>query len=388
MLKLTGSMFWIRNVAALDGGATRIVEAELGSETEIPGLLDYPQGAILCAGSTLQPDSTGLYKYMLRLQLGPAPVPESRPLGEGYLFPEGPFGELVALFSLYLQSRFYILSITDRSSHPVPLKREFNLLRGRFGPDVDSVIFSSVGRNLATGLPTFLDGIRSIPAKYHLRIAVAANHYLGALREVGVNKEMVFVRLVSAIETVAREQPISDDPLAGKDIEQLIRTDDLRQEEVNELKLLLRNRRAKARFRAFLLQFSKGFFDSEPKEPSHTQITPETLSDVASAIYDARSGYLHNGDLMYLSLRSRTNPEWHMDPSGEMTWQSRQFEAKKKLPVPEFFHRLVRHCLLGYFKSLESVEAAANQRLQRTADAARIWTPPVKPRRLGAGGGS
>ena len=37
--------------------------------------------------------------------------------------------------------------------------------------------------------------------------------------------------------------------------------------------------------------------------------------------------------------------------------------------------------------TLKIIDKAPNQRLQRTADAARIWTPPVKPRTWGRAGG-
>ncbi len=40
-----------------------------------------------------------------------------------------------------------------------------------------------------------------------------------------------------------------------------------------------------------------------------------------------------------------------------MTMQNREFTAKEKLPHAEFFHRLVRFCLLAYMRSNLGVES-------------------------------
>ncbi|MBI5604177.1 MAG: hypothetical protein HY879_12570 [Deltaproteobacteria bacterium] len=355
MTKSDDRMLWIRNLEgnnALEEFDT--VNAEIGSESRITGLLDYDDGAILFGPTTHSPDSTGLFKYILRVRLGSESTSITHGKRKGYLFREGQIGELIAIASLCLQARFYVLSTTvgRLTSHGVPIKSEFSPPRIAFGHNIDPVIFSANDRNLAIELPVFLKEIRLIPPKHHLSVALAANHYARALREIGIDEEMVFVRLVAAVETAAHNQSISNDPLLNKRAEDLFRLDKLTASEIQGLKNLLETRRAKARFVAFLERFSPGFFEGMPEKPAHTQITPATLSSVAGAIYDARSGYLHNGYPMYLSHYSPAFPEWHMDPSVGMTWQSRSYTADQKLPRADFFHRLVRHCLLSYFKSL------------------------------------
>ena len=273
---------------------------------------------------------------------------------EGYLFRGGLVDELAALLSLRLQARFYVLSTSLRGvmSHDLPLKTEFAPLRMPAGPYRDAVVFSEADRNLCTHLLPFLDQIRSVPPKYHLEVAIAANHYARALREIGVDEEMVFVRLVSAIEKMAAPQAIPEDPLNELDLENLIRVSDLGAAQLQELRTMFRTRRTKARFIAFLQEYSAGFFHTERREPSHTQVTPENLMSVAAAVYDARSGYLHSGDPMYLSRPIPQFPNWHMAPSEGMTWQDRSFKAAQKLPRADFFHRLVRHCLLARIGAL------------------------------------
>jgi hypothetical protein len=85
-------------------------------------------------------------------------------------------------------------------------------------------------------------------------------------------------------------------------------------------------------------------------------VTPETLSAVATAIYRARSGYLHNGDPMYISQRLAQFPGCHMDPTVGKWEQNRAFTTAQKLPTTEFFHRLVRHCLLARIEELAAAK--------------------------------
>jgi len=49
---------------------------------------------------------------------------------------------------------------------------------------------------------------------------------------------------------------------------------------------------------------------------------------------------------MYLSRRMRRMDDFHSDPSVGAIEQDRRFTATQKLPYTDFFHRLVRHCIL------------------------------------------
>jgi len=54
-------MGWIRNLEALaDGRQQYTVEYELGSECQIPGLLDYADGKIICAPMSTEESRDGL----------------------------------------------------------------------------------------------------------------------------------------------------------------------------------------------------------------------------------------------------------------------------------------------------------------------------------------
>jgi hypothetical protein len=159
---------------------------------------------------------------------------------------------------------------------------------------------------------------------------------------------MVFIRLVSAIEVLASDQAVPDDRLKDVDLLELIPSDRLTDEQRLEVHKMLLGRKSRARFRAFLREYSAGFFDTEPREPAHTQVTPDNLDLWTAAIYDARSDYLHKGYPMYLSPRMQRMEGFHSFPGGAAVEQNRRFTAAQKLPYTDFFHRLVRHCILAW----------------------------------------
>ena len=310
--KSDGRMFWLRMLdAAKKDKNAPVLEAEFSSEVMIPGLLDYGDGKVVACFSTVGPDPYGMYKYGLHLAAPDAVPARSWADGtrKGYVFRKGPIGELIALFSLVLQARLYHVATSSAlHSRSIKLKTEFWPIRGFAGPKVDPLVFVDTERNFTESLPPFLDDLREIPSRYHQRIVTAADHYGRALRYIGIEDEMVYVRLVSAIETVAHDQPIPGDLFAGVQAEEVFRMDKLSEDQQEELRRTLDTRKTKARFVQFLVQYSKGFFDGEEREPVHTQVTPKTLPAVATAIYNARSGYLHNGDPMYISAECPCSP--------------------------------------------------------------------------------
>jgi hypothetical protein len=358
---LDNRMHWIRTVEeASRDPYTEVIEAELGSEARVTGELDYGDGAILLRPLTHTRGPDGLYKYFLRLQYSETQAQQEEwkaATAKGYLFPQGDVGEIAALCSLLLQGRFFLLSTAMRTRVEGGESKPSFMTEHSVGNDpvdnrTDSIVFGDLERNFVTDLRPTLDQLSLLPERYHLEVAVSAERYAQALRRVGRDEEMVFVLLVSAIERLSSEQTLVDDPLSDLDMESVIRTDDLSEEQVDELRSLFRNRKAKARFISFVQEYGSGFLDGEAREPTHTQVTPDNLDRVMGAIYDARSGYLHSGDPMYLSHSYAMHAGWHMDASVGQYRQNRRFSANQKLPHVEFFHRLVRYCILRRIDAL------------------------------------
>jgi len=354
-------MGWIRNIEKLQNNNIRTwyAEYEIASETYIPGILNYKNSSILCGLMTFDKNKSGLYKYMLKIKFAETnPNYSNKKSQKGYFFKNGIHGELIALFSLFFQSRFFLLSACSSELTPTSLKYkvEYNPVCRSCRPYFDPTNYIGFQRNFAIGLPEFLTQITRIDVKNHQQIILACYHYARALMEFGIDEEMVFIRLVSAIEAIYKCLILqkSDDIFYGKDFEDIIKSDVLSKEEKTELKNIFDVRKSKLKFKRFIEHYSKGFFKGGNFKSPHTRFKKNELPKVLDTIYDSRSGYLHNGETMYLSKPMKGGFKWDTDPTSGMIIDNRNFPRRKKLPYGSFFQRLVRHCLLEFIKDVSS----------------------------------
>jgi hypothetical protein len=183
---------------------------------------------------------------------------------------------------------------------------------------------------------------------------LACYHYARALREFGIDEEMVFIRLVSAIEAVIKWTKLQerDDLFNGKHFNDIIRSEALSNQERRELKKLFDVRKTQLRFKRFIEYYSKGFFKGGNFKAPHTRIRKADLNKTLDAIYSSRSKYLHEGETMYLSMPMRGGDKWDTDPTFGMVIDNRQFPGDQKMPYSSFFQRLVRHCLLEFINDI------------------------------------
>ena len=205
-------------------------------------------------------------------------------------------------------------------------------------------------RNFAIGLVDFLDKLSDIKPIYHQELIIAFYNYARALREFGIDEEMVFIRLVSSIESFSGRIQLSNkqDLFSGIEFEEIIQTDRLSAHQQDELNMIFSVRKAKARFRTCIERYSKGFFTGGNFKAKQLRIKKADLPKTLDAIYDSRSGYLHRGEPMYLSRHMKGGQNWDIDPTAGMIIDNRLFSSKKKLPYSSFFQRLVRHCIMNF----------------------------------------
>jgi hypothetical protein len=197
----------------------------------------------------------------------------------------------------------------------------------------------------------FLESVRKLPEKYHQQFYLAAHHYASALRWMGFDHQMVFIRLVSAVESLSSHFIETKDVLtkADKKIEQLITSSNLEDAEKEELLKIFNVRRARQKFVRFIQTYSKRFFIGKKyKGKELIRIKKNQLPMYAKRIYDARSAYLHSGEPMNIS------PEmvylWDIDSSLGGIRDQREWGENQKLPRAHWFEGLVRHCLLNFLK--------------------------------------
>ena len=238
-------MGWIRNLEALASGCQQYtVEYELGSECQIPGLLDYADGKIICAAMSTEEskDSLWLYNLILHYPLGPHDYNRIAD-EEGYYFKDGILGELLALMSVFFRCRFYFVSsrlLPENPSLGMTIKREYPFLRVKCNPGIHPPLFQSPNKNLAVEFQDFLHRVKKLNPELHQNFIVACHHYARAVKEVGVDAEMVFIRLVSAIETLSTDMLLDqkDDKLEKQGVTDLIERSTLPNELKNELRMV------------------------------------------------------------------------------------------------------------------------------------------------------
>jgi len=356
-IKNDNRMLWIRNIEEIvrSNDNAYYTEYEFVSECYISGCLDYENEKIICAGFSMEEDKNGLYHYLLKIQYPKAKSDYNNKADEkGYCFPDETIGELLSLFSLYFQCRFYIVAAYYGASvnRGLKQKKEYDYFYKKVSKNVHPGIFSENERKFSKGLPDFLDLVKSLDSQKHQGFMLACFHYARSLKEIGIDSEMVFIRLVSAIEILSESYKLSeqDNPLDGKVFSNLFDVSRLSEKQNNQLKEILgvgdegkiQIRKSQRKFIRFINDFSRGCLRGGNHKAKHLKITRKKLPNVLNVIYKARSKYLHVGKPMYLSQFMHEATKWDTDPSLGMVVDNRKFLSSEKLPYTFWFENLVR----------------------------------------------
>lgn len=333
---------------------TNIVEYEIATECHISGIFDYDDGAILCGILAAEKCQDGLYHYWMKVKYASNEYPyyNAKASSKGYYFKGGVLGELLALFSLHFRCRFYLITTFrgELTNRMLKQKMEERIIYKACNPKIHPPIFSFENRNFATGLAAFLDSIKILDQRYHQQFILASYHYARSLKEIGVDSEMIFIRLVSAIEALTKYIELNRkiDSFSRRKFDDVVSGCTLSEKEKNQLEKIFEVRKSKARFLCFIDRYSKGYLRGGNYKAKHCKITRKKLPGVLNAIYDARSAYLHNGEPMYLSQPMHGGEKWDTDPSMGAIIDNRTISASKKLPHTYFFEGLVRQCLINF----------------------------------------
>lgn len=299
-------------------------------------------------------DGLWVYNLILHYPLGPHSY-NLKADQKGYYFKDGILGEMLALMSLFFRCRFHFISSRLLPGNPrlgMTIKREYPFVRVKCNPGIHPPIFQNANKNLAAGFTEFLDVVKNLDQTLHQDFILACHHYARAIKEVGVDSEMVFIRLVSAIETLSKKMVLNrqEDVLEERDITGLIAQSALSKELKSELKSVFDVRKSRKKFIRFIEQHSSGFFRGGKFNAPRLKIRRANLGKVLDIIYRARSQYLYAGEPMFLSQSIKGGEKWDTDPTSGMIVDKRLFPESQKLPYAYFFEGLVRHCLLNYLK--------------------------------------
>ena len=327
-------------------------EYEICSEVRIPGPLEYNNKAILCR-LIEEKNKEGLYTYLLRVKHVEKEYEfnEDQYSKEGYFFPEGPIGELLALFSVFFQARFYLK--TSCISESIRYRHEFNYRKpNKF---LNYEMFTNQNRNWCreNKLEKFLNIIKSIDGKYHQSFIRSFGWYSKAIKEIGIDDELFFIKMTSCIEALLKFIKIDEDNLEKK-IRSLINDNYFGNEYKSEVKNWLHNRKIGYRFLSFISQYSSGFFKCGTRKPKHCYIFKPDLNKFTKSIYNARSKYLHEGKPMYLSMEMLNDSykDFDLDGTSNKMADRRKFNDKEKLPRMRWFERITNHCLKNFINQI------------------------------------
>lgn len=361
-------MLWIRNIESIKASDHPcFVEHEFASEVYIPGVLNYENEKILCAPLTLEPDQKGLYHYLIRIRFSPsASSPFNKAANKkGYYFKGGVFGELMSLFSLHFQCRFYHIASYEgeMTKGGMKVKTEYDFSHRRIKKAGDDKIYPEIfdnkkQRNFAeAGLTQFLNSIRNLDAEKHQGVALASYSYLRGLREILLDEEMAFIRMVAAIEVLSKNHELKDgeNPLAHLDesvkaVLSKIKLKSVRDELKSIFEEIEKQQKLKRKFIEFIQRNSEGFIKKE-KDASGYKITSENLEKWLGNIYNGRSSYLHEAEPMHLSRIVNGLEDIDIDLAHYTTIDNRQYTSSSKLPRIKWFGNIVRACLLNYIKA-------------------------------------
>lgn len=347
-------MYWIDNYKEkVPKDKMRIVTHEILGEFNITGGVDYYDGNILIGGiADGSTSSKGPEYFQVRLtENDDTRFNVSQAGKDGYYNFDGVAGELCALMSIHFGTRFYHISTTygELTKNSIQGRNTFDFLRVDVPSEYDRYVFRR--EDTFEGFKDFLDTIEKIPEQHHNVVIKACANYNSALKEIGIDHEMVFVRLVSAIESLSKDFQLTkkDDIIHQFDLDKILSP--LEENVRHELEVIFKTRKSRLKFTRFLQQYSKGYFKGGNWRVKRLKIKKEDLEKISKVIYTARSKYLHSGEGMYLS-----QPDWggnfDVDPSVGMLVGKRHFSESEKLPNIEFFERLVRHCILARIKEL------------------------------------
>jgi len=330
---------------------TYYVTYELASECRIPGLLKY--GNFTFAPIAISEPNPKLYPFILKIEM-PQGEKIAKSNNSKYGFKYGIIGELLSLFSIFLQSRFFLISTTygELTDSGIPARTNNKFAYIAPNKQIDKALFSTGNKKL-TKLSKYLDKVKLLDSKYHNLFILSCYNYSLAVKEIGVDHEMAFVRLVSAIEALSSkfiDLDEKEDILKNKNIISGIDKMNLDKSELNALKNIFQNRNIQKRFIKFIELYSKGYFKGGNYKAKNLRIKKSNLNKTLKTIYTARSKYLHLGESMYLSLFIRGFDKWDIDPTLGAYIGSKYFKKSNKLPYVKFFEGLVRHCILNFLE--------------------------------------
>lgn len=163
--------------------------------------------------------------------------------------------------------------------------------------------------------------------------------------------------MVSCVESLLSFIELHNDKLGVKIEEIILLNEKFSNQEKEEVKNWLKNRKIKKKFIEFIKIYSSGFFRGGNRKAKHCYIKKKDLINYLGRIYDARSYYIHEGKPMYISsdLRMQVGEKcylWDISPDLGIYADKRKILGGEKLPRVRWFERIVNYSLKNFIKKI------------------------------------
>ncbi|GEM_PF-4549094 len=302
---------------------------ELVSECNITRRTWFENGLIACQALGRNNYIEKLYNYELQITNGYADPYEYNTKGglvlvgskKGY-YSLSQEDEIVSLLSLFSHSRFTLVSSRQGThtakSIATSFGDQFVYLPCNKGWIRKSEIFQSKNKDMWE-FSNFLKKVIRLDSHHHQKFYYAVSNYANALRIIGFQDEIAYIRFISAINSLSKTS--------------------------------LGDRKG---FIEFILSYCNGYFSTKRPSWPRSWVTEENLEKYLNIIYEARSRYLHQGVPLCISevfdYFDEMGRGHYLDLAVGKMVDQRVWGKFDMLPNILFFESLVRHCLLNYLE--------------------------------------
>lgn len=264
---------------------------------------------------------------------------------DGYYFKEGMAGEFISIFAVFLRARFYLRSRTFRDKEQVSSKTTYPV----FLPDTVreyTSIFNDEKKNLTSDLIPFFQKIQELPDVAHFNIIHSFKEYHQALKNLGVDHDISYLKLVVAIEGIAvTEKPRSRFSEDFPECFELIKKEKKRLEQISTAWA------TRGSFKSVVTFLEKYLLPTHPeyRETKHmtaTGVAPIILINTLERIYKARSKYVHEGLPVEISRMGFADSPYQPSLGGII--DKRRLSGEEMLPMISYFEEMVHKTLLAY----------------------------------------
>jgi|SRR3989339_300400 len=381
--------FWIRNSLYKESDDYCIYSFEVMSEKCILGQLRYENWLFIQNINCKNKDGLFIYniKYKYFNDKNNIEWNDREKLikRDAYYFDDNIIGEILSMLSVFFKARFFILAQyyldKDDNFFNRIIKDEMMNLYVKPLEYLDYDVFNNKKYNFKD-FEDFLKKVKLLRLELYENFMYSCKYFHLALKEINsleLSAEMVYIRLVSAIEKLTSSGLKSYKSELKKMLSKKIDESGLNKEEKKAFSNIIGLYASTDFFIDSCLKYSKGFFDDinyilDLPNPSFIQdhkITESESKKYIKNIYTARSQYLHAGssmnlssyDLLYIKkteigvLKYDINFKISEDKKDEpivVKGGFKEYTTKNILPYLHWFERLVNKCISNFLDDLSS----------------------------------